>query len=174
MTAKTLRFTKMHGIGNDYVYVDLFEERVGEPAALAKAISDRHFGVGADGLILIGPSEVADVRMRIFNADGSEAEMCGNGIRCAAKYTREHGRAESQLPRITIETRVVAPAPEQSLKEALAHLDAHHIITPRDATLSANVGALVDISDAGVVCRHTCRSRRPELNTASEDAITSP
>jgi diaminopimelate epimerase len=80
----------MHGIGNDYVYVNCFEEQVENPAALARIISDRHRGVGADGLILIGPSQTADVRMRIFNADGSEAEMCGNGIRCVAKYTYEH------------------------------------------------------------------------------------
>ena len=80
----------MHGIGNDYVYVNCFDERVDNPAALAPIISDRHRGVGADGLILIAPSNTADVRMRIFNADGSEAEMCGNGIRCVAKYTYEH------------------------------------------------------------------------------------
>jgi diaminopimelate epimerase len=80
----------MHGIGNDYVYVNCFDEQVEDPVALAPIISDRHKGVGADGLILIAPSKTADVRMRIFNADGSEAEMCGNGIRCVAKYTYEH------------------------------------------------------------------------------------
>jgi len=80
----------MHGIGNDYVYVNCFEEQVEDPVALAPIISDRHRGVGADGLILIVPSQTADVRMRIFNADGSEAEMCGNGIRCVAKYAYEH------------------------------------------------------------------------------------
>ena len=85
-----MRFTKMHGIGNDYVYVNCFEEQVDDPVALAPVISDRHRGVGGDGLILITPSQTADVRMRIFNADGSEAEMCGNGIRCVAKYTYEH------------------------------------------------------------------------------------
>ncbi len=90
----------MHGIGNDYVYVNCFEEQVESPAALARIISDRHRGVGADGLILIGPSQTADVRMRIFNADGSEAEMCGNGIRCVAKYTYEHklARAGGEFP----------------------------------------------------------------------------
>jgi diaminopimelate epimerase len=85
-----MKFTKMHGLGNDYVYVNCFEEQVEDPAALAGIISDRHRGVGADGLILIAPSQTADVQMRIFNADGSEAEMCGNGIRCVAKYTYEH------------------------------------------------------------------------------------
>jgi diaminopimelate epimerase len=80
----------MHGLGNDYVYVNCFEETIEDPAALARTISDRHRGIGADGLILIGPSQTADARMRIFNADGSEAEMCGNGIRCIAKYTYDH------------------------------------------------------------------------------------
>jgi diaminopimelate epimerase len=90
-----MKFTKMHGTGNDYVYVNCFEEEVADPAALARAVSDRHRGIGGDGLILIGPSQTADVRMRMFNADGSEAEMCGNGIRCVAKYAYEHGLANA-------------------------------------------------------------------------------
>ncbi len=82
----------MHGAGNDYIYVDCFQETTpAEPAELAKQISDRRFGVGADGLILILPTEKADAQMRMFNADGSEAEMCGNGIRCVAKYVYDHG-----------------------------------------------------------------------------------
>lgn len=98
-----MRFTKLQGCGNDYVYVDLFRDRLpGDPAKLARAISDRHFGVGGDGLILIGPSERADARMRMFNADGSEAEMCGNGLRCVAKYVYDHGIA--QKDRLTLET----------------------------------------------------------------------
>jgi len=97
-----MRFTKMHGLGNDYVYVDCFDEQVDDPAALAPEISDRHFGVGGDGLILIMPSEAADVRMRMFNADGSESEMCGNGIRCVAKYAWDHALAQSNP--LTVET----------------------------------------------------------------------
>lgn len=85
----------MHGIGNDYVYVNCFEEKIENPAELAKAVSDRHKGIGGDGLILIAPSQKADARMRIFNADGSEAEMCGNGLRCVAKYTYEHKLASA-------------------------------------------------------------------------------
>ena len=101
MTSRqTIRFTKMHGIGNDYVYVNLLEETVNDPASLAREVSDRHFGIGADGLILIGPSDSADVSMRIFNADGSEAEMCGNGVRCVAKYAREHGLASGDDVRV--------------------------------------------------------------------------
>ncbi|MCM2265677.1 MAG: diaminopimelate epimerase [Desulfuromonadales bacterium] len=90
-----MKFTKMHGAGNDYVYVDGFSEKITDPASLARAVSDRHFGVGGDGLILILPSKVADVRMRIFNADGSEAEMCGNGLRCVAKYAYDHGLVQA-------------------------------------------------------------------------------
>ncbi len=86
-----MKFTKMHGIGNDYVYVNCFDEQVTDPAAMARVISDRHRGVGSDGLILIRPSDRADVRMEMYNADGSRAQMCGNGIRCVAKYAYEHG-----------------------------------------------------------------------------------
>jgi len=86
-----MKFTKMHGAGNDYVYINGFDERVEDPVSLARKISDRHFGVGSDGLILILPDQKADIRMRMFNADGSEAEMCGNGIRCVAKYAYDHG-----------------------------------------------------------------------------------
>ena len=98
-----MRFTKMQGAGNDYVYVDCFDEHVADPAALAPVISDRHFGVGGDGLILVMPSDVADVRMRMFNADGSEAEMCGNGVRCLAKYAFDHGRTQANPMRVDTE-----------------------------------------------------------------------
>ncbi len=98
-----MRFTKMQGAGNDYVYLDCFRQPPPkDPAGLSRKVSDRHFGVGSDGLILICPSERADARMRMFNADGSEAEMCGNGVRCVAKYVHDHGIAAK--PTITIET----------------------------------------------------------------------
>jgi diaminopimelate epimerase len=98
-----MRFTKMHGLGNDYVYVDCFRQPPPrDVAGLARRVADRHFGIGSDGLILIGPSERADARMRMFNADGSEGEMCGNGIRCVAKYVHDHGIAAK--PRVTVET----------------------------------------------------------------------
>lgn len=116
-----MRFTKMHGAGNDYIYVDCFEEPLpDDPAGLARRVSDRHFGIGGDGLILIcpsqvadarmrmfnsdgsvlGPHEPADARMRMFNADGSEAEMCGNGVRCVAKYVYDHGLCKKETLRI--------------------------------------------------------------------------
>src|SRR3954465_8574397 len=98
-----MRFTKMQGAGNDYVYVDcITNPPPPDPAALSRAISDRHFGVGSDGLSLICPSERADARMRMFNADGSEAEMCGNGVRCLAKHVHDH--PIPLKPRLTIET----------------------------------------------------------------------
>lgn len=98
-----MKFTKMHGAGNDYVYVNLFSETLPAPAPqLAPLVSDRHKGIGGDGLILIEPSEKADARMRMFNADGSEAEMCGNGVRCVAKYVYDHGIAPKD--ELTIET----------------------------------------------------------------------
>jgi diaminopimelate epimerase len=84
----------MHGLGNDYVYVDCFKQRIKNPDKLAQVLSDRHFGIGGDGLILIGRSKKADAQMRIFNADGSEAEMCGNGIRCVAKYVYDYELAK--------------------------------------------------------------------------------
>lgn len=116
-----MKFTKMHGAGNDYVYVDCFEESLPEPPEqLARQISDRRFGVGGDGLILICPSEIADVRMRMFNADGSEAEMCGNGIRCVAKYAHDHGihthspmRIETGAGVLEVELQIVDGRAEQ-------------------------------------------------------------
>lgn len=91
-----MKFTKMHGLGNDYIYVNCFEEKIKEPSKIARFISDRHKGIGSDGLILIGPSKKADFRMQIFNADGAVAEMCGNGIRCVGKYVFDRGMTEKE------------------------------------------------------------------------------
>ncbi len=97
-----MKFTKMHGCGNDYVYVDCTRSMLEDPAATAIAVSDRHFGIGSDGLILICPSERCDFRMRMFNADGSEGAMCGNGIRCVAKFVYDKGLTDKT--RIAVET----------------------------------------------------------------------
>jgi diaminopimelate epimerase len=97
-----MKFVKMHGAGNDYVYIDGFQESINDPAALAIAVSNRNFGIGSDGLILILPSTMADVKMRMFNSDGSEAEMCGNGVRCVAKYAYDHGLVAKEV--IAVET----------------------------------------------------------------------
>ena len=86
-----IKFTKMHGLGNDYVYIDAINQKIENESSLAKFVSNRHFGIGSDGLILICKSEVADFKMRMFNSDGSEAEMCGNGIRCVGKFVYDKG-----------------------------------------------------------------------------------
>lgn len=97
---KRIRFTKMHGIGNDYVYVDGFTESIDDPAAFARFVSDRHKGIGSDGVILIQPSSEADCRMEMYNADGSRGEMCGNGIRCVGKYAYDHGYVTERSIRV--------------------------------------------------------------------------
>ena len=98
-----MKFTKMHGIGNDYVYVNCFEETVENPSETAKFVSDRHFGIGSDGLILIKPSQIADCEMDMYNADGSQGAMCGNGVRCVAKFVYDAGIAKKD--RISVATK---------------------------------------------------------------------
>lgn len=97
-----LRFTKMQGIGNDYIYFDCFTQKVEEPEKLSRALSDRHFGIGGDGIVLICPSDRADAKMRMFNADGSEGKMCGNASRCIGKYLWDTGMVRKSI--ITLET----------------------------------------------------------------------
>ena len=97
-----MQFTKMQGIGNDYIYVNLFREHVARPSDLSRHISDRHFGIGSDGLVLIGPSDKADLRMQMFNADGSEGKMCGNACRCIGRYAYERGLTDRTT--FTLET----------------------------------------------------------------------
>lgn len=97
-----MKFTKMQGLGNDYVYVNCFEEKIENPPAVVRYVSDRHFGIGSDGLIMINPSEVADFEMEMYNADGSRGEMCGNGIRCVAKYVYDYGLTDKT--QISVET----------------------------------------------------------------------
>lgn len=98
-----MKFTKMQGLGNDYVYVNCFQEKVEDPSELSIKVSDRHFGIGADGLILIKPSDVADFEMEMYNADGSQGAMCGNGIRCVAKYVYDYGLTDKTS--ITVNTK---------------------------------------------------------------------
>lgn len=97
-----MKFTKMQGIGNDYVYVNCFEETLKHPSEIAKFVSDRHFGIGSDGLILICPSEVADCKMVMYNADGTQSQMCGNGVRCVGKFVRDRGLTDKDV--VTVET----------------------------------------------------------------------
>ncbi len=114
-----MKFTKMHGCGNDYVYVNCMEKMLDNPSEISRFVSDRHFGIGSDGLILICPSEIADFRMAMYNADGSEGKMCGNGARCIAKYVYEHGLTNKE--QISLET-----------KSGIKHLD----LTVKDGKVS--------------------------------------
>ena len=98
-----IKFTKMHGCGNDYIYINCFNQNVDDPEKLSMNLSDRRYGIGGDGIILICPSDVACAKMRIFNKDGSEGKMCGNGIRCVAKYLYDSGMTKSKT-NIKIET----------------------------------------------------------------------
>lgn len=138
-----MNFTKMHGAGNDYVLLNCMDVFPADPAELSRKISNRHFGVGSDGLICICPSERADFYMRMFNADGSEGAMCGNGIRCSAKYVFEKGLTDR--PHISFET----PA---GLREAELHIkngEVHEISVDMG---TAKIGEVVDISVKGKVC----------------------
>lgn len=112
-----MKFTKMHGCGNDYVYVNCFEEQIADPEAVSRFVSDRHFGIGSDGMILIHPSEKADFRMAMYNADGSEGSMCGNGIRCVAKYVYDHGLTDKT--QITVETKAGVKTLDLKVKDGL-------------------------------------------------------
>ena len=143
-----MKFTKMHGCGNDYVYVNLFEEQIGDPAKVSIAVSDRHFGIGSDGLITIGASEIADFRMRIYNADGSEAEMCGNGIRCVAKYVYDHKLTDKT--EITVETGAGVKTLQLTVEDdkvTLVRVDmGEPILTPDEIPVVADGDRVVDES----------------------------
>ncbi|MCM1523464.1 MAG: diaminopimelate epimerase [Ruminococcus sp.] len=140
-----MKFTKMHGIGNDYVYVNCFEERVDDPERTSEFISDRHFGVGADGLVLIMPSELADFRMRMFNADGSEGNMCGNAARCIGKYVYDNGMTDKTD--ITLETKSgikrLTLFPENGkVKTVLADMG-KAILTPAEIPMNADGNSFI-------------------------------
>ena len=141
-----MKFTKMHGCGNDYVYVNLFEEQIENPAKVSIAVSDRHFGIGSDGLITIGASEIADFRMRIYNADGSEAEMCGNGIRCVAKY--EYAHKLTDKTEITVETGAGVKTLQLTVEDdkvTLVRVDmGEPILTPDEIPVVADGDRVVD------------------------------
>lgn len=124
-----MKFTKMQGIGNDYVYINCFEEQVEDPAELSKKVSNRHFGMGSDGLILICPSEAGDCRMRMFNADGSESEMCGNGLRCVGKYVYDHKIVDKT--EFDVETKAGIKHLKLTVKEGKASLITVDMGTPK-------------------------------------------
>lgn len=117
-----LKFTKMHGIGNDYVYINAIEQQIDDPNTLAKVLSDRRYSIGGDGVILICPSDVADAKMRMFNADGSEGMMCGNGVRCVGKFVYDNGIVDKSKDVITIETLSGIKTLELTIKDGKAEL----------------------------------------------------
>lgn len=142
-----MQFTKMHGLGNDYVYINCFEEKVENPSELARFVSDRHFGVGSDGLVLILPSEKADFRMRMFNADGSEAEMCGNAIRCVGKYVYDNKLTGKKT--ITVETlagvKILELFTGKDQKVNLVRVDmGEPILNPRDIPVDSGMERFIN------------------------------
>lgn len=157
-----MKFTKMHGCGNDYVYVNLFEEQLDNPAEVSIKVSDRHFGIGSDGLITIGPSDKADFRMHIYNADGSEAEMCGNGIRCVAKYVYDHNLTDKT--EITVETGAgvltLILFPKDGKVEQVRVDMGEPILTPAEIPVVADSDKVIDepIEVGGKTWNMTCVS----------------
>ena len=157
-----MKFTKMHGCGNDYVYVNLFEEQLDNPAEVSIKVSDRHFGIGSDGLITIGPSDKADFRMHIYNADGSEAEMCGNGIRCVAKYVYDHHLTDKT--EITVETGAgiltLILFPENGKVQQVRVDMGEPILTPAEIPVVADGDKVIDepIEVGGKTWNMTCVS----------------
>ncbi|NLK68929.1 MAG: diaminopimelate epimerase [Clostridiaceae bacterium] len=158
-----MRFTKMHGLGNDYVYINCFEEKVENPSELAKFVSHRHFGVGSDGLVLILPSQIADFRMRMFNSDGSEAEMCGNAIRCVGKYVYDNKMTDKKT--ITIETlagiKTLELTIDDDLKVSLVKVDmGEPVISPKDIPVDSNLERFINepVKILDEVYRVTCVS----------------
>lgn len=123
-----MKFTKMHGCGNDYVYVNCMEKVLDNPSEISRFVSDRHFGIGSDGLILICPSEIADFRMAMYNADGSEGKMCGNGARCIAKYVYEHGLTDKE--QISLETKSGIKYLDLTIKDNMVSLVKVNMGTP--------------------------------------------
>jgi len=172
-----LKFVKMEGLGNDYVYVDCFRQPIPQdPAALARVIADRHFGVGGDGLILVCPSDKADARMRMFNADGSESEMCGNGVRCVAKLVHDHGLATK--PRLTIETGrgvLTLDLEIESGKTRRVRVDMGEPILEAariPTTLAGNPPVLADLAVGGRTLALTCVSMGNPHAVCFVDSIT--
>ena len=157
-----MKFTKLHGCGNGYIYVNLFEEKLENPAEMSVKVSDHHFGIGSDGLITIGTSDIADFAMRIYNADGSEAEMCGNGIRCVGKYVYDHGLTDKT--NISVESKAgikYLTLNVENGKVATVCVDmGEPILAPKDIPVTADGDMVIDepISVGGTEWKMTCVS----------------
>jgi len=157
-----LKFTKMHGIGNDYIYVNCFEEKVENPEAVSIYVSDRHKGIGSDGLVLILPSDKADFKMRIFNADGSEAMMCGNATRCIGKYVYDKGMTDKT--EITLETnsgiKYLTLFPENGKVEYVEVDMGKAVIVPKEIPVMAEGESFISVpvEVGGIEYKITCVS----------------
>ena len=174
-----MKFIKMHGLGNDYIYVNCMQEKLHNPANIAQKISDRHFGIGSDGLVLILPSDVADIKMRIFNSDGSEAEMCGNASRCVGKYVYENGIINKEC--IALETLAGIKRLELTVEDGsvtAVRVDMGKpilepalipVISPKERVIAEPV----EINDE--IFKITCVSMgNPHAVTFTDDASTAP
>lgn len=143
-----LKFTKMHGIGNDYIYFDAIHQKIENPEQLALTLSDRRFGIGGDGVILICPSEIADAKMRMFNEDGSEGKMCGNGIRCVGKFVYDKGFVDKEKTTITIETLSGVKTLDMTVKDGrmlLARVDmGAAILSPAEIPVNFSGERMID------------------------------
>lgn len=157
-----MKFTKMHGIGNDYIYVNCFKEHIDNPPHVARVVSDRRFGIGSDGLIMICPSEVADFRMEMYNLDGSEGKMCGNGIRCIGKYVYDYGLTDKT--EISVETKsgikYLTLYPENGKIRYVRVNMGNAIIRPREIPVDADGEDFIlqEITAGDVTCKVTCVS----------------
>ena len=172
-----VKFTKMHGCGNDYIYVNCFTEKIEEPSVIAKKVSDRHFGIGSDGLILICPSETADFKMRMFNADGSEGKMCGNGIRCVAKYVYDNGMTDKEV--ITVETlsgiKTLQLAVSQGRVQAVTVYMGSPVLTPSQIPVKCEGDRIINqpVSVGGKEYYITCVSMgNPHAVVFTEEEVT--
>ena len=147
---QTFKFSKMHGAGNDYIYVNCFEEKVENINETAKAVSDRHFGIGSDGLVLICPSDVADFRMDMYNSDGSQAEMCGNATRCVGKYVYDRGLTDKT--QITLETLAGIKILDLNVKDGEVQTVCVNMgspeLVPKNIPIDSNLDRFIDDTDS--------------------------
>jgi len=179
MGGSEMIFTKMHGLGNDYIYVNCIDQCIENPSEVARFVSDRHFGIGSDGLVLILPSEVADFRMRMFNSDGSEAEMCGNAIRCVGKYVYDNGLTDKL--NIKIETLAgikVLDLTVENGKVSLVKVDmGEPILKPADIPVDSEADLFISqpVEIDGVTYNVTCVSMgNPHAVTYVDDVMKFP
>ena len=176
---KKVKFTKMQGIGNDYVYIDCTKEMIDNPEKVSEYVSDRHFGIGSDGLILICPSDVADFRMKMYNADGSEGSMCGNGVRCIAKYVYDKGLTDKT--NISLETKsgikyLELTVENEKVVKVKVNMGAP-ILKPSDIPVKSDKDVFIDepVEVDGVDYRVTCVSMgNPHAVTFVDDTSSIP